>query len=745
MPRLDMEGLLADLTDAQREAVTHMEGPLLILAGPGSGKTRVITRRVAYLLASAVKPYRILAITFTNKAAAEMRRRIEQVVPNSRVWISTFHSLGVRLLRQYAERLGLDRNFTIYDQADRTRLVKSAVELAKMDTVRFSPETLQSAISKAKNQLLFPNAYAKTAKDFFSQTVAGVYEAYEKKLRDANALDFDDLLLWPAVALKNDSELRAELDARFQYVLIDEYQDTNRAQYAIARGLSVDHPNLCVVGDPDQSIYRWRGADIRNILDFERDFPGARVIRLERNYRSSKAILAAADKLISFNKQRKPKHLYTENGQGAPVTELRFETGIDEAETIARRIAEAVQESRRHYRDFAVFMRVNALSRSLEAAFLKQRVPFQIVRGLAFFERKENKDVLAYLRLLLNPRDDLSFLRVVNEPVRGIGKTSLERLQEYATSRELSLLAAAADVDKIPAIKGKAALGLKGFVALIHELRQILDAPPDEVIRQVLNKSEYRKMLKKSEDPDDEERLANIEELITAARQFVEEDSSRTLADFLENITLASDVDGWDETQDSVSVMTLHAAKGLEFPVVYMLAMEQGLLPHERSLTADDDVEEERRLAFVGITRAMEELYLCHAKLREFRGQTLYAVPSMFLEELPEEGIETVDQTAKPAGSAAAFAKWRGDRPAAEVPWNDIDLAWKKKKKGDDPSTPDQDAGYQEGMTVRHDTYGLGKITQVSGHGALRKVRIRFKIAGERTFIASKAKLTVMK
>ena len=742
-----MAELLNDLTPAQREAVTHFEGPLLILAGAGSGKTRVITRRVAYLLQEGVKPYHILAITFTNKAAGEMRQRVEALVPNSRVWVSTFHSLGARLIRQYADRLGLDRNFTIYDQADRQRLVKAALEATGIDNVRFTPERIQAAISKAKNQLLGPERYAAQADDFFRQTVARVYPVYEKKLRDANALDFDDLLLWPALALRHDSELRAELDARFRFVLIDEYQDTNTAQYAIARGLSVDQPNLCVVGDPDQSIYGWRGSDIRNILDFQRDFPDARVITLERNYRSTRLILEAASHLIAHNRQRKPKNLATDNAAGQPVAVLTFETGLDEAEGIARRIAQAVAGGRRAYRDFAVFMRINALSRALETAFLKARIPYQIVKGLAFFERKENRDILAYLRLLLNPRDDLSFLRIVNEPARGIGKVSLDHLRAYAEPREMSLLSAAGELSRIPAIRGKAAAGLRDFAILVNDLRQVLEAAADEVIRQVLDRTGYRLMLQGSTDPEDQERLANIEELITAAKQFTTEDPSRTIADFLENITLASDVDGWDDRQDCVAVMTLHSAKGLEFPVVYMAAVEEGLLPHDRSKTSEAELEEERRLAFVGMTRAKEELYLCHARLREFRGSTQYAIASMFLAELPAEGVQTVDLSASGGGTWQALNQWRGGSAASEPGWADAGvLPASSARAWDGPSAPAGPKGpeYAEGMLVRHDTYGQGRVTEVSGYGAMRKIKVRFSSHGEKTFIADKAKLAVV-
>src|SRR5215831_2895130 len=656
----DDADLLVHLTATQQEAVTHIEGPLLILAGPGSGKTRVITRRVAHLLRQGIRPSSILAITFTNKAAGEMRQRVEALAPGNRVWISTFHSFGVRILRQYADRVGVDRNFTIYDQADRVKVVKSALEAANIDNVRFTPETIQAAISKAKNQLLTPDRYAPQAADFFHQTVAHVYPVYEKKLREANALDFDDLLLWPALALKNDPELRADLDAGFRFVLVDEYQDTNQAQYAIARGLSMDQPNLCVVGDADQSIYAWRGANIRNILNFEEDFPNARVLTLDRNYRSTKAILHAAHQLIGHNRQRKPHALFTENPLGAPVHVLTFENGQHEAEGIAKRIREAVAASNRSYRDFAVFLRINALSQGLEKAFVNQRVPYQIVRGLAFYERKENRDILAYLRLLLNPRDNISFERIVNEPPRGIGKVSLEHLRQYAEPRETCLLAAAAEVDKITFVRGKAANGLRDFAKLMAELRQHVEGAPDEVIRLVLDRSGYRRMLQESHDEDDEDRLANVEQLITDAKQFAAEDSSRTIGDYLENITLASDVDSWNEHQDCVAVMTLHAAKGLEFPVVFMAAVEQGMLPHERSLAKQDEVEEERRLTFVGMTRAKEELYLSYARLRAFRGSELYAIPSMFRDELPQDAIQSIDLAASAAGSLAAITASRG-------------------------------------------------------------------------------------
>ncbi|HVK14537.1 MAG TPA: UvrD-helicase domain-containing protein [Gemmataceae bacterium] len=742
MPQGSPFHLLDDLTWSQQEAVTHFEGPLLILAGAGSGKTRVITRRVAWLLSQGVRPANILAITFTNKAAGEMKQRVDALVPGNRVWVSTFHSLGARLLRQYGERIGLDRNFTIYDMDDRNKIVKQALDAAGMDNVKFTPDRIGGAISRAKNQLLTPEKYAQTGNDFFTNTVAQVYAVYQKKLRDANGLDFDDLLYIPALALKLDPDLRTELDARFKFVLIDEYQDTNGAQYQIAKSLSVDHRNICVVGDPDQSIYKWRGSDIRNIMDFERDFPDARVITLDKNYRSTPAILRAASALIENNKQRRKKSLLTDNGEGEPVRVLTFDTGLDEATLVAKRIKEAVQAGRHRYRDVAVFVRMNALTRALEAAFVHQGVPFQIVKGLAFFDRKENRDVLAYLRLLVNPSDNISFLRAVNEPARGVGKVSLEHLQTYAEAGGISLLEAAGQVAKIPAIKGKARDGLRSFHALMAELRAMVDQPPEDVIAAVLDKSGYRDMLKSTADDEDIDRLANVEELITSAKQFTADDGTRTTREFLEQITLASDVDSWDEQQDHVSVMTLHAAKGLEFPVVYIIALEQGILPGERSLNREEDVEEERRVAFVGITRAMKELYLTHARLRDFRGQTLYAIPSMFLEELPSEVVQV--ELGAHGGRSPAHDAFRGGPKAASSAWADTGIKPLPPPVPYSVTPAGANSDYDAGQIVQHDQYGIGTVTEVGGYGALRKIRIRFAVGGEKTFIADKVKLKVV-
>jgi len=741
--------LLANLTDDQQAAVMHGEGPLLILAGAGSGKTRVITRRVAYLLSQGIRPNNILAITFTNKAAGEMRNRVEQLVPGNRVIVSTFHALGARLLRQYAERLGFDRNFTIYDMDDRNKLIKAALESCGIDNVKFSPERIGGAISKAKNALITPPMYEKTATDFFTQTVSKVYVGYEKRLRHANAMDFDDLLYLPAMAMKHNEELRAELDNRFRYILIDEYQDTNSAQYEMAKRLSFNHDNLTVVGDPDQSIYKWRGSDIKNILDFERDFPSARVITLNKNYRSTKTILHAASTLIDHNKQRKKKSLVTDNPQGEPVRIITFDNGLDEAEGVVVRIKQAVTAGKFKYRDHAIFMRINALTRSLESAFVKHGVPFQIVKGLAFFDRKENKDVLAYLRLLANPSDTVSFLRVVNEPPRGIGKVSLDKLVSIAAEREMTLMDVAGQVAKITDIKGKASTGLRDFHKLMTELRARLDLPPQDLIRLVLDKTGYAMNLRESGDEDDAERLANVEELVTAAKQFHDTSPESTITDFLEQITLASDVDGWDEQADHVSVMTLHASKGLEFPVVYVMAVEEGLLPHERSMGREDEIEEERRLCFVGMTRAMKELYLCHARLREFRGQMNYAIESSFLRELPRDGIERLDPSMSRNVARTAADEWRAKAGNAASDWADTGarpfIPPVKRHTDIKPTIPDgADTGLAIGVLVQHEEFNIGTVTDVSGFGAMRRVKIRFPGHGEKTFIADKVKLKVV-
>jgi len=751
------DSLLENLNQSQAQAVTHGLGPLLILAGPGSGKTRVITRRVAWLLHQGVHPSRILAITFTNKAAQEMRERVEALVPQSKVHISTFHSFGVRFLREFGHLTGLERNFVVYDMDDREKLLKLSIEDAGLGVSASNVGSIGNAISKCKNQLLTPEGYQQSVRDYFTQCVAKVYPRYQARLKSSNACDFDDLLYIPALLLQKDKELRETLDNRWHHTLVDEYQDTNKAQYAIARELNINHPNLCVVGDPDQSIYRFRGSDIRNILDFERDYPNAQVIKLGENYRSTKNILAVADALIGHNTERKPKPLVTQNQQGKPVSLIIHETGEAEASGVAHRIADMVDGNRWNYRDIAVFVRTNALTRTLESAFIQGGIPFQIVKGLAFFERKENKDVLAYLRLMVNPRDDIGFLRIVNEPARKIGKTTLDQLAEFAREQGLCLMEAARRARLVPGLRPAAVKALMDFARMMDGLRGMVDGSPAEAVRAVLDKSGYKKALETSGQSEDQERLANIEEMITVAEQFMQNQPDGTVNGFLENVALSSSIDGYDKDSNCVSVMTLHAAKGLEFPVVFMVALEEGILPSSFALpggpgdtTNTKEIEEERRLAFVGMTRAMHELCLGYCHERSFRGMTRFTMPSRFLSELDEArgAMELIDLT-----------RMANRRSVEPEPW---DFLPQKPKKVEpipvkpkavmtslaamDPTrtTTGPVPAVKEGSLVKHPNYGFGKVVEISGQGVLRRVKIQFKTAGVRSFILDKVQLEVL-
>ncbi len=741
--------LLADLTPAQREAVAHVDGPLLVLAGAGSGKTRVITRRVAYMLGKGIGGSNILALTFTNKAAGEMKARIEALAPRSGVWVGTFHGLCARLLRSYAPLVGIDRGFTIFDQSDRLRAVKDAMEKLDLEDASVTPERVDNAISRAKNDLVTPQALAKRAGDHVQAVTAKVYARYQERLKAASAVDFDDLLVHIVTILKAHPDVRADLDARFRYVLVDEYQDTNLAQYAIIRALCVDRPNLCVTGDPDQSIYGWRGANLNNILEFEHDFPGCKVVKLERNYRSTKNILRAADGLIRHNRKRKAKALTTENGEGQPVELTIYGTESEEAHGVASKVVGLVREGEFAYRDVAVFCRVTALTRGLEQAFRTAKVPYQIVGGVSFYERQEIKDVLSYLNLMANPKNDIAFNRVVNVPPRGIGKTTLEKLSERAEALGIPRLAMARQASAVPGLKDKAARSLRDFGLLMDELVALRDHAAEEVIRRLLTLSGYRVALEG--DPAGEDRLANLDELISAAREFDREHPGGSVIDFLEEVSLASAVDRWDDDAGAVTLMTLHAAKGLEFPVAFIVGLEQGLLPHSRSNESDDELEEERRLLFVGITRAERELYLSHCRIREFRGQRQATVPSCFLAELPEEAMTLRDLTGgeTPMSSQPAW-RARPEWPRSSAKPSEFRLmtaADLGRPKLPAPSGPSDDAlgAFQPGVSVMHPQYGIGRIISIDGAGPNRKGKVAFTLGGERTFILAKSPLKPMK
>ena len=755
---LAKEDILASLTASQNAAVCHVDGPLMILAGPGSGKTRVVTHRIAHLLAEGVPARQLLALTFTNKAADEMRLRLDRLAPRQPVWMGTFHRFCSRLLRQHANLVGLSENFSIYDTSDSAKLLAQVVDETEVELTHITPAQVAQEISRAKGSLLTADQYAPRPGRALGTVVQQLYPLYQKRLLLANAVDFDDLLLHVAMMLRGNPELRRTLDERYQYILVDEYQDTNFAQYAIVRALSQDYPNLAVTGDPDQSIYGWRGADLNNILDFEQDFPSVKVVRLEQNYRSTQKILRVADQLIANNVRRKHKELFTDNPEGAPVRLIVYPTSRDEAEHITAQIADQIRLGHRRARDFAIFYRVNSLSRSLENALRNAAVPYQIIKGLEFYQRKEIKDVIAYLHLLNNPRNDVAFLRIINTPPRRIGKTTIKRVAEHARRYGLSLLDAAREAGLIEALNKRAATAVAAFVAMIDRLGLVVHRPLEEVIGQLLSEAGYFEWLKHSEHEEDIERLANVQELLTAAREFDEQHPSDCpLEEFLEQVALVSDTDDWESENDKVSLMTLHAAKGLEFPVVFITAVEEGTLPHERSREDSDQLEEERRLLFVGITRAEEELQISLAAYRFTRGSQRMAIPSSFLMELPREemevheprrGITARDTSASPA-NAAAPADFETDshndwdeytdeqydelavidvsEPASvEPPRPRVMTAAEMLGESESQPVRVSPDEFAHGMLVSHPEHGLGKIVALSGSGEKRSATVQF-------------------
>jgi DNA helicase-2/ATP-dependent DNA helicase PcrA len=742
-----------------------MDGPLLVLAGPGSGKTRVVTHRIAYLLREGVPARQILALTFTNKASDEMRSRVEILAPGERVWVSTFHRFGARLLREHSKYVGLPANFTIYDVDDARQTLKRATEASKIRTAHYTPERIASAISAAKNNLITADRYKPQVGSPLSHVVAQAYPAYQRRLLASGAVDFDDLLLHVANLLHQNAEVRADLDERFRYILVDEYQDTNRAQYVMLRALSVDYPNVAVTGDPDQSIYGWRGADINNILQFESDYPNVRVVRLEQNYRSTQAVLHVADQLIRSNLRRKRKSLFTENTVGEPVRLVQYATQDDEARAIAEQIADTVANGQRRPRDFGIFYRVNALSRGLERALHEHGVPYQMIRGLEFYQRKEIKDVLAYCQLINNPNDEQAVLRTINTPARGIGRKTVDRLGEHAYVQGIPMLQAAREALQVDGLSPRSARKAMEYAALIDRLSQLAAAPLEEILGTILAETRYREHLEEGDSEEDLNRLANIEELLTDARQFDERNpGGRQLEVYLENAWLVNETDDWETESDKVTMMTLHAAKGLEFPVVFIVAVEQGLLPHERSINDEGQLEEERRLAFVGITRAKEELQLSYAVHRDFRGQRRRTVPSPFLLEMPREEMNLVslgsdhwypsswdeefddehahatgDDTGFESDELGAAAIVTDAEPRRGGHWADsaASITTAAKLAGSAPPAPSGASpdDFVQGMTVTHPEHGPGKIVALSGSGKNRRATVQFAKAGERRFV----------
>jgi len=703
------EDLLNGLNEPQREAVLHTEGPLLVLAGPGSGKTRVITRRAAYLARTVVAPRHILAITFTNKAAREMRERIESLEVDRGMTVATFHAFCARMLREYHDVAGLPRNFTILDREDRRKLIKQAVEECALHDANWAPGKIEPVISRAKNALQGHADFTESASDWQARQIAKIFEAYETLLTRMGGLDFDDLLMRVALMLEKNASFRDQLENRFRYVLVDEYQDTNLAQYRIARMLARDRENLCATGDPDQSIYGWRGADIGNILSFERDYPRANVVKLEENYRSTKRILAAADALIASNVHRKAKTLWTQNAEGARVRVTEFETSDQEAKFIAEEIRRLSDEGTSP-KEIAVIYRVNSLSRGIEEAVLRAGVRYQVARGVEFYNRKEIKDVLAYLRLLVNPADEMSFLRAVNTPPRGIGDTTVDRLVQMARSsgRSVYETVMGGGLEGL----GRSAGKVRQFGELLRLLGESLAKPAADAIAFVVSQSGLRAHYGQVVD-DEGSAMGNLDELISAAAELQSERPDATLVDWLEHTALQSEVDSVKSEGGRVTLMTLHAAKGLEFDVVYIIGLEEGLMPFFREDMASDE-EEERRLCFVGMTRARKSLTLSLARFRMIRGRFERSVRSPFLRELPKDQLEWVEADDEEPDA-------RREKKSSRLP-DDIDE-------------------WSVGTVVQHPLHGLGRVIGMT-RTRLTHVDVEFDDGSTRQWVLEYAPLT---
>lgn len=727
------ESLVEGLNPEQRAAVEHTEGPILVLAGAGSGKTRVLTHRIAYLIGvCGIAPEGLLAVTFTNKAAGEMRDRVEKILgpASAGVWLSTFHSTCVRILRREIHHLGRANSFVIYDEADAVGMAKEAMRRHSFDPKTQDAKRLRWSIDQWKNNGWLPAEAAQKATDLDAEQTAEIYGTYQKLLADANALDFGDLLLLTVELFEKFPDVLRRYQERWQYVLVDEYQDTNRVQYRLVHQLVGPHRNLCVVGDPDQSVYGWRGADIKNILDFERDFPDSRVVKLERNYRSTQNILAGADAVVENNPGRPEKKMTAEIGEGEPIVLYQARDERDEASYVVRNLLEATREGERSYGHHAIFYRTNAQSRPIEEELLKYDVPYVVVGGVRFYDRAEVKDALCYLRLAVNPQDDMALRRIVNRPARGIGKTTMEKAAAIGEQRGIPLLEAL----RIFAgqASGRARGKIQEFLVLVSKLSEGLSGwQPADAISAVLDRSGYMRALEKENTPEAESRVENLRELVASAEDFEAanrgpEDEGRTLVElFLDQVALVSDLDSAEMRDDRVSLMTVHSSKGLEFPVVFVVGMEEGVFPHQGSMRDDGAVEEERRLCYVAMTRAMEELTLCHALERRRFGSRTFGTVSRFLREVPQElvverGSQVVTKSFESEGGRQLDYSY--DQSSSEG--------------GDDGGS-----FVAPGARVRHPVFGIGVIEAVKGRGPGQKLDIRFEHAGRKTVVVRYANL----
>lgn len=730
-----MNPIFDTLNDRQCEAVKHTEGPLLITAGAGSGKTKVLTCRIAHLLELGVAPYRILAITFTNKAAKEMKERVTNLVgaQADSIWLSTFHSFCAKLLRFEVDGFhGYTRNFTIYDSSDQLVLVKDCLKKLNLDDKQFMPRSVLGTISSAKNVLMDAKAFAAQASDFYEQKVADVYALYQEKLRENNAVDFDDLLFLAVRLLQEKEDVREKYQSRFQYILVDEYQDTNHAQYALTKILAARWRNICVVGDADQSIYAWRGADIRNIIDFTHDYPDAASIKLEQNYRSTKTILKAANAVIDNNESRPKKTLWTENPTGNKIIHYQAQTEHDEADYIAGVIYNRHEISHEPYGDMAILFRTNAQSRVLEEKLMRYAIPYTMVGGTKFYDRKEIKDILAYLRLLYNPEDSLSLTRIINVPKRNIGATTMEHVVAYAEEQGISLFEALSSTDELPVTK-RAKTALENFAAMIFDvLNDIEGKDVLSLIETVIKQTGYGDMLDKEaeHDPQGESRKENVGEFLSVAKDYMDSNPDGNLQDFLENVALVSDVDDFESSDSKVTLMTLHAAKGLEFPVVFLTGLDEGLFPHSRTLLDPAQVEEERRLAYVGITRAERQLYVTNAITRTMYGRISAYMPSRFLAEIPPQLMEDYHRkSAMPQSRTTAVP----GKQRVSILTKPVASSLPKKHAVTDT--------FAKGDKVRHKIWGIGTVLDVIGEGPNMQMKIQFPTKGVRQVVVKYAPL----
>ena len=737
---------LNELNQQQLEAVKATNGPVMVIAGAGSGKTRVLTYRIAYLIRCGVPVYQILALTFTNKAANEMKERIGKLVgsESAKIWMGTFHSVLARILRIECEKLGYEKYFTIYDEIDSLGAVKKIMGALGIPAQQFNPQAVRSRISRAKNDLVTPEEYAKQAGDLFAEKTAKVYAEYRLQLKRNNAMDFDDLLLKPIELFQHHKKILDKYQDRFRFILVDEYQDTNRAQYFLIKLLASKYKNICVVGDDAQSIYSFRGADIRNILDFEHDYPDAQTFRLEQNYRSTKTILAAADRVIKNNVDQIAKNLWTDNHPGEPITVLFCDDDRDEGAQVVHRIFEDSRSFKIDLNNFAVLYRTNAQSRSLEDALRKNNIPYVIVGGIEFYQRKEIKDVLAYLRVLTNPQDDESLQRIMNYPNRGIGDVTIARLKSFAGKKGLNLFEALAHSKEVPGLSERAKNGLLGLSKLFKKYREFQKtASITECSRALVDEIGILQLFKDDGTPEAIARWENVQELLSAVSEYSTDHPDARLTDFLEEISLVSDVDRWDDKHNTVTLMTLHSAKGLEFPVVFVTGLEEGLLPLYNSTLERTELEEERRLFYVGMTRAMKKLYLSHTRVRYRFGEVTYPTPSRFIDEVGEGLIEkrSPSKTLSVGKESQKGSAYRvKSRKAAE----------QKREQYFSDEIPDYENMSEEnstltvGSVVEHETFGKGILVHISVRGENTKVTVDFISVGRKNLLVKYAKLKTL-